>query len=332
MPVLLSRLALGICLLPASIATIGPAAARAAGPRVELPISEVDQPNGARRYTVAITVDGQTTTTGLDTGSTGLRVLPDGLETAARNARGPSIAISYGAGVRFTGAAIPVQVGFGALPPERVTIQRVDHVTCIDRHPDCPASDTNLSDYRIMGGGQPGQGFVAILGIGLADSSAENPLRAAGVRQWVVELPRPGDPRPGRLILNPTVDEVARYHRYAVAERGNLMPMCVAEVSGPRRVCAQGMFDSGANGLRVQGGRESDLLPQGTAAVVAVGAPNPSSFPVTIGRRDEGSGMRLYPARFAGNVTLNIGIAPFFRWSVLYDADRREIGVADREP
>ena len=59
--------------------------------------------------------------------------------------------------------------------------------------------------------GLPDEGFKAILGTDMAPEKVANPLTAMGVRRWIVELPRPGERGPGRLILNPTREETEGY-------------------------------------------------------------------------------------------------------------------------
>ena len=52
---------------------------------------------------------------------------------------------------------------------------------------------------------------------------------------------------------------------------------------------------------------------------------------VTVGRRDQAAGTRLYPAaRVDGRLSPSFGIAPYLRWSTLSDARAHTLGVADR--
>ena len=91
------------------------------------------------------------------------------------------------------------------------------------------------------------------------------------------------------------------------------------------------MIDSGATGLRIQGGRPGDVLPNGAPAKLVIGDDRASvSTDVVIGRRDQATAMSLAAAREPGRTSLSFGIAPYLRWSVLYDARARTIGVADR--
>lgn len=312
-----------------------PLVAAAPLPRTEVPIKAATQANGVKRYTVEVMIDGRTVEAGLDTGSTGLRVLAAALPDSTgpdTTARGPAVHIGYGSGVDLAGPAVDVTLGMGSIAARHVTIGRVDSVSCVQRAPDCPAGRVDQAGYRIMGDGVAGQGFVAIMGIGLAPNPVANPLVQLGARRWIVELPRPGDTSPGRLILNPTDDEVARYKQFAVIG-GNLVAACVAAPQDkPKyKLCRPAMLDSGANGLRVQGGNPEDVLPQGTAAAITIGDQSgTAAMPVVIGRRELASGMRLVPPRPLGPPSLSLGVAPYLYWSVLYDADHRRLGLAPR--
>lgn len=299
-------------------------------PRTEVPIKAATQANGVKRYTVDVVIDGRTVEAGLDTGSTGLRVLGAALPNAT--GRGPAVHISYGSGVDLAGPAVDVSLAIGATPARRSTIGRVDSATCVQRAPDCPAGRVDQAGYRIMGDGVAGQGFVAIIGVGLAPDPVANPLVQLGARRWIVELPRPGDTTPGRLILNPTDDEVARYKQFAVIG-GNMVAACVTapQYKPKYKLCRPAMLDSGANGLRVQGGKPEDVLPQGTAADITIGDQDgTAAMPVVIGRRELASGMRLVPPRPQGPPSLSLGVAPYLYWSVLYDADHRRVGLVPR--
>lgn len=299
--------------------------------RVELPIKPVTLSNGDRRFSVTISVNGQPIEAGLDTGSTGLRVLAAALPGGAA-LHGATLHNSYGSGVAFTGQAVQVSLGLGVLPARSAAVERIDAVACLPRVPDCAARERVASaDYRIQGDGLPGEGFVAIIGIGLRADPLANPLIASGVRRWIVELPRPGDAAPGRLILNPDDAEVARYRQFSFIRDTNEVAGCIVAADGSTKLCAPAMIDTGAVGLRVQGGDQRQILPAGTAATIVVGDDRATaSMPVTIGRRDQASAMRLYPARQPGQISLSLGIAPYFHWSILYDADKRRFGVADR--
>jgi hypothetical protein len=311
-------------------ALAAPASAQTAGARAEVPIRAVVLPDGVRRYSITLTVDGRPIEAQLDTGSTGLRVLQTRVTGTVASARGPSVRYSYGSGVEFGGVKVSAPVGLGGLAGV-VPIERVQTVSCTDRKPECPAAALSATDYRIGGNGIAGQGFLAIIGTGLRDDTVPNPLVALGAWRWIVELPRDGEAG-GRLILNPSTDEVARYREFALLGDSNQLSACLVRTDNAKRICGPAMVDTGATGLRVLGGKADEMWPRGTAAAIVLGdAGGTASFPVTIGRRDQASGMFAYPRRAGSDVTtLNLGLAPFFHWSVLFDAAGRKIGVVER--
>lgn len=305
-----------------------PAVARPApAARVAVPIREVVLPDGVRRYVLTLTIGGAPVEAQLDAGSTGLRVLAAALPGPA--AKGSAASYSYGSGIEFAGTRVDADVAIGALAG-RVPVQRIDRVGCTKRVPDCPATRMSAADYRIGGDGQAGQGFTAIIGTGLHADPVGNPLVALGARRWIIELPHDG--MPGRLVINPDAAEVARYHQFAALGDSNQVAGCLVRTDTGQRICGPAMLDTGASGLRVQGGKSAEMWPQGTPAAIALGdGAGALSFPVVIGRREQASGMFAYPLREGSSaVTLNLGLAPFFHWSVLFDADARRIGVADR--
>ena len=55
-----------------------------------------------------------------------------------------------------------------------------------------------------------------------------------------------------------------------------------------------------------------------------------AAMQVTVGRRDQGSAMRIVPNAEATVPRISLGLAPYFHWSVLYDATARQIGLRDR--
>ncbi len=291
--------------------------------RAELPVREVDLPNGDRRFATTLTIDRQPVEVGIDTGSTGLRVLPRGLSPTAPPARGPAITYSYGAGTAFEGRAVSEPVAAGAVVGP-VRLMRIEAVGCTAERPACPVAHADLSSYGIQGDGIAGQGFAAILGIRLKRDAIDNPFEQLHVRRWIVELPRTAG-EAGRIILNPGDDEVAGYARIAVDADGTT-PVCL---EGPEKICARGFFDSGAAGLRVIRPTSFRPWPNGTPATIVVGAGDRAqAMAVAIGRRDQASGLIYVPG--GGDTRLSLGFAPYYHWSVLYDADQGAIGLKAR--
>jgi hypothetical protein len=189
-----------------------PAAAQMAD-RVEVPITQTALPDGAIRYSVPVSFGGNTGVMAmLDTGSLGLRVLSKALSAPQAEDTGIVRDFPFQSGIVLHGPLIKTTVSVGdATSPEPLVIQSVQEVKCGEMKPDCPVSKMDTDSYGIGGDGIPNQGFQAILGLAMRKMRvpmyAGNPVSGMGAQAWIVELPRPGDPNPGRLIINPSPAE-----------------------------------------------------------------------------------------------------------------------------
>src|ERR1041384_4252540 len=95
---------LGLCVFTCLAEFLALTAAQAQSPpRAEVPIREVVLSDGERRYTIPISVGGTAIEAGLDTGSTGLRILPNTLAASDAVDGGGNDRYSYGAGTEFRG-------------------------------------------------------------------------------------------------------------------------------------------------------------------------------------------------------------------------------------
>ncbi|WCT72270.1 hypothetical protein PQ455_11530 [Sphingomonas naphthae] len=313
---------------------LAPAIASAEKPsaRVEIPIREVVLPNGVRRYAITIRIAGAPVEVGLDTGSTGLRVLPRALPPAALKSQGRPVRISYNGGTRFTGQAIEQPIGIGAGRDGNLLIQRIDVVDCREEVPQCDASRATGDAFGIEGEGIPGQGFAAIMGIGLKTSPIPNPLRGLGIRRWIVDLPRPDGGPPGRLVLNPDDSEIADYRHVKMADgEGNHVTGCLALPAPEEAICGQAEIDTGAPGMRIVSSAEHDPVPPRTAAALVIGDPAAGlRADILLGQRDRATRLRFETRADARQSRLFLGVAPYLIWSILYDIEAREIGLKPR--
>ena len=233
--------------------------------RSEAPIRQLKLSNGALRYAVPVTVGKTTLMVSLDTGSTGLRILPAVLKPGDAGPDGAPEVYGYASGSRYEGVAAQASVEIGGA---RGTgpVHLIRSIGCFAYLPRCPASRTTLALYGIASDGLPGEGFKAILGIDMAPGRVGNPLRFLGARRWIVELPRPGE-GDGRLILNPTEAEIAGYAMTPLAapyahERGgglhDATPGCLINAQSHARACGVVLMDTGAPWLSVANGRLDD--------------------------------------------------------------------------
>ena len=310
-------------------------------PRTEVPIREVVLSDGERRYTIPIQVGGTVIEAGLDTGSTGLRILPNVLSASDAAAGGDDDRYSYGAGTEFRGEIGKGQLSIGDLAAPS-TLQLIRTVDCVQSNPHCPASRVPIEKFGIQGSGLPGEGFRAIIGVNMAEADVAGPLIAIGAKGWIVELPRPGGGEPGKLILNPGDDETKNYVYLPIliayaAQRGGLhdaVSGCLINIATKDKSCGALMMDTGAPGIRlVNGTLGRKPWDNGTAAALTLfdanGARAVEYF--TVGRREHASHLDFGEENNARGTVIYGGLSPYFAFDILYDPANRRIGVRPRE-
>ncbi|RFB77941.1 hypothetical protein [Methylovirgula sp. 4M-Z18] len=255
------RFTLSSILAGIAAAALAAPALAASFPRVEVPISQTQLPDGNIRYSVPVSFGGDTAVMAMvDTGSIGLRVLTKAFSASAPQAEDTGVVRSYpfGSGVVLRGSLVRTVVAVGdAATAQPIVVQNVQEVTCGPERPNCPASKMDADSYGIGGDGIPNQGFQAILGVSIHKPriplAAGNPLSDLG-DSWIVELPLPGDSSPGRLIINPTAAERKGYKMSSVPKpqvdpaTGGISPDTVNKFSVcPKRShCETVKLDTGA--------------------------------------------------------------------------------------
>lgn len=322
--------------------SVGHAAADEAPPiRSEVPIREVVLTDGSRRYTIPVKVGATTIETGLDTGSSGLRVLPGVLGPDDAKPGLEPDTYSYGSGAELRGVVGRATVTVGDLSA-RTTLQMVRVVGCTAERPHCPPSRIPQAQYGVQGDGLPGEGFKAIVGVNMAEAEVATPLRAVGAKRWIVELPRPGETAPGRLILNPTDAETQGFvmlpvnRRYDV-ERGGLhdsIAGCLVNDTTQAKACGALLLDCGAPGIVVRNsGLGGAPWANGTPVTLifygADGKPRAAER-LTIGLRSHASHLMYAHGEGDPGVTILSGLTAYFAFSVLYDPAHGEIGLRPR--
>ena len=323
-----------------------PVVSHAEPARAEIPIKAILQSDGEMRFSIPVTVGGQTIEAELDTGSSGLRLMPSGLPPGAVTASGRPSREVYGSGVRLIGnlADIPVTIGgVSATVPVELTTR----IECVEEKPRCPASRLPQNAYRIGGNGRAGAGFLAIVGIGMRPADAANPVSHMGTGRWIVILPTPSAPNSGMLVINPSPEETQGYQTYHLEGgrkadaaggptwRDNQLKLCLTNLDRKVSVCGPSMLDSGAPNFHFALNQEP--LPdwtKGTHAAIdfALDGDKSLSAPFTV---ESMAGTRVHYSRpttehFAEG--LNAGFFPFYAFSVLYDAKAGTIGVKARNP
>jgi len=318
--------------------------ARAEGPvRTEAPIRQFTLSNGALRYAVPLSVGGTSLLVSLDTGSTGLRILPGVLGPGDAKASDEEEVYGYASGSRYVGVVGEARVAIGGASGTG-PVHLIRTIGCFAYLPRCPASRTTLDKYGIASDGLPNEGFKAILGIDMAPGRVGNPLRFLGARRWIVELPRPGEGE-GRLILNPSEAETAGYAMVPLAapyahERGgglhDAVPGCLSNGVTNVRACGVVLMDTGAPSLSIANGRQgSEPWPDGTPAALELfdtAGVVAAREALTIGPREWGQRLSFRQEARVSGVVIYAGIAPYFGYSILYDPGRRTIGLKPRPP
>ena len=306
-------------------------------PRAEVPIREVALSDGTRRYAVPIAIGGTSIDAGLDSGSTGLRMVapapPSGLRAGTHRT-----SYSYGSGTRLDGVRADADLSIGGIGGTS-PVQLVTGTGCVSEKPDCPARRIPFSQYGVQGDGLPGEGFKAILGISMGEAEVPNPLERLGVRRWIIELPRPGDTAPGWLVLDPTDQEVEGFmllHLGAPIEaKGGLhdaLEGCLVNRQTRRSICGQAVLDTGAPGIRLVTAEREQPWPNGAPGSIAFADAGKvrTAMDFTVGLRSQASHF-MTEARDVRTPRLFLGLAPYFAYAVLYDPAAGVIGLRPRQ-
>jgi hypothetical protein len=256
---LTGALFLGLLLLGMGLAGV---TAHAATQRLEVPIYQRQLGDGMLRYWVPVTVGGSGPIEAmLDTGSIGLRVMVEALRGARYEDTGIERSRPFGSGVALRGPLVKAVVKIGVASTEQpILLQVVRAVECTPKKPDCPASRLSHEDYRIGGDGLPKEGFSAILGLSMraapVPEAAINPLTFIGDQAWIVQLPKPGDKQPGKLIVNPSEADRAGHRMMPVPQRpgprnqpmlmDRELPLCLDGNTADPGSCPTVRLDTGA--------------------------------------------------------------------------------------
>jgi hypothetical protein len=312
------------------LAAAGVAQERA--PRSVVPIREVVIPDGGGvRYTVIMTVNRVPVQVGLDTGSTGLRLLPRAVKRARVVPGEQPEQYSYDSGVLLQGRRATARVAFGSASAP-VTIQAIDQVACTRAKPHCPASRVPAASYGLMGSGRAGAGFRAIVGIRLRDGRIPNPMAALGIRRWIVHLPQRGQGH-GALILNPDARDMAGFVTLQPGAGGenDKIGACLMTLRSPAdRVCGPTLLDTGAPGLVIANARPPRSWAANVLArigfIPAAGGPVPAVLFRT-GDHANGGSATFRPRTTSTHAEISAGTLPFYAYDVLFDGKRGTIAL-----
>ena len=314
---------------------LGPAAAQT---RSEIPIKDVPLDSGARLYSIPIKVGGTEIEAGLDTGSSGLRVLPDTLAASDAQDSGDSDNYDYSSGLHYGGAIAKGTLAIGGLSAP-ITLQSVKTMSCRRERPNCPARQTTPADIGVRGNSLTGGRFRAVLGISMAQAEVVSPLHAIGAVRWIVELPRPGENAPGKLILNPADDELKDFVRLPIlsayqAIRGGLhdaVSGCLLNLTSKDKACGALLMDTGVSGIMLANGPFSAPWADGTQA--ALGFYDAHSVrlieSLSIGLREQASRL-VFTRQPERNTVIIAGQSPYLAFDILYDPGNNQVGLRPR--
>jgi len=324
------------CLAGSAQLAAPPSAAQTQSVSVQVPIREVDLSDETRRYVVTIDVDGHPIDAGLDTGSVGLRVLPGVVDPAATKEVGPVQRYSYGVGTTLEGPVVRTEVSVGGLH-EAGRWQAIRAIGCRAARPDCPAAHVDRRKFGIQGNGLAGEGFRAILGVGLANADLPNPFQEIGAHRWIIEIPRPGETSSGRLILNPSDQQVVGFTPLLLADarrtRANDAVRACLQHDGAKPICAPTLIDSGAPGVELVNHSADIGWTEGMAARLTFGdSADTQAMGVrfTVGRRAQASRFIAVADARAEGVRIRSGLLTYFAYDILYDADHGSIAIKAR--
>ncbi|MGY2156418.1 hypothetical protein [Pseudomonas tolaasii] len=312
-----------------------------AAAREVVPIHSATMANGDLRYSVTLKIGSTSVETQFDTGSVGLRVLPGVLKPGDAVAQNTPAAVQYGSGVRLNGKLALSTVSLGNATAQ-VPLQLVDSISCSDARPKCPASRVGPKDFLMGGQPERGEGFKAIVGVGMLRNDAPNPLVAMGGR-WLVILPRPGQST-GQLVINPAAAETQGFRNISLQRfatkpgdtgaywKDHGVQGCLQRLDTHQQVCGNSILDTGAAGFHIYADALQPNWPVGTPAhyslAMADGSQLGQHFKV-----DNGGGryVRYITAQGEHNFHgINAGLLTYFDNAVLYDQAAGTIGLKSR--
>lgn len=323
----------------AALATASAAAAQPIpdAPRFEAPIRALQLSDDTIRYGVPVKINGVDAMAGLDTGATGLRLMPDAPGRGKARGSDKTESFTFGTGSHLDGVVGETDLTIGAVSG-KVPAHLVNHVDCEARRPVCPGL-LGLG-YGFLGDGLPKEGYRILLGANMDRTGIDNPLIALGARRWIIDVPRPGEVGDGRLIGNPTDEELAGFTLVRLIggyrrEGGGLHDAiwgCLGNPVESNAFCGPMLMDTGAFALRLNNSGRARTWPDGTPLVLDFrnsGAAAAIGMRLVTGAQAQVVALASAPSP---GVILQPGVAPYYAFSILYDPVRRLIGFKPRPP
>lgn len=323
---------------------VGAAAADPLPPRIEVPVYQTITHSHTRRYWVPLSIgNGPMVPAFLDTGSVGLMLLDNGGTLAKPLPLGPVLVYTYGSNksaIELFARRSLMNITLGNSASLHTTpLGIVKSVKCLSETPHCEAETLKFEDYQIAGEGEKGQGFRAILGVGLGPSVLANPLLAFGDR-WIIVSPVAGSDSPGKLIINPTDAETEGFIRFHVTKsalrgRGAFrsgIPGCLVARPAADRFCGDVLLDTGSPGMIVMTDNEKlfDRMSTALKYTLEVGEANDKLAWDFVIKPEQFARPPKQFARYYTAAGIVFGEPAFAQYSVLYDFHGDTIGLKPR--
>ncbi len=294
------------------------------GQRSVVPIHEVlIGPKMVPRYTINVIVNGQPLQAGLDTGSTGLRLLPRAVAQAGISSSGIDATYGYGSGVTLIGPNTLASVEIGSSKKE-ILLQAVRMTGCRGGGNDCPAGKLTPSQYGLMGSGFPNQGFSAIIGIRFGSKLAPNPLVKLGVESWIVHIPQRGK-GDGFLVLNPDSRDTKDFvPLLSKSQPTGSVDGCikVARLEA-QEICSAILWDTGAPAITVRNAQRPRAWQPGAPIemlfTTASGAPLPP-IEFRAGDPERRGRANFSSAPNRPGLQVSAGLLPYYSYDMFYNA------------
>ena len=303
---------------------------------------EVGHTDGAQRMFVDIALDdGAPFLALLDTGSTGLRVLPAASPTASAQAT-PAGPFSFDSGLQLNGVVDRARFQIGHFATDTgIPIMLIDAIRCT-KEP-CPADGHTAADFTF-------DGALAILGVGMRTTDADDGVGDAivqlpGAPGYIIEAPAYGGST-GTLQIDPDVADVSAFKTIQLGALSNGVPLangvtawddhsiptCVTANSD--NFCFGGMFDTGDPPINIEikdyiGSKQP--LPPGTVVDIALGnGGGLASYGFTVGNPAVAGVDEVVMRPRPQGTFINLGTSIFFRFDVFFDQVHGVIGLGPK--
>ena len=315
----------------------------AGSPDAEMPAVDVPM-HVTTRFSIMVQVgDAPPFEAMVDTGSTGLRVLPGVVPDSAFASITSHIThITFGGKLTVSGPTALASITIGSLTtPEPIPVMLIQDESCGPDAPNCSPAAEVQSHFS---------GFSAIIGLGLGNSSLTpvigNPIaQLPGQPAFVIQAP-PFPGGSGNLRIAPSLTEIGSFKTFQL-EPGTLLPlqngvqswdssstpMCVNDMTHGIDYCAGVLLDTGAEPVDIKWPDQTSAsmdLPSGTDVSVSIGpayAPI-ADFSFTVGAAPKSGLDRVQVESTTGANEINSGTAPFFLYDVLFDQAHGVVGFA----